>query len=66
MFQKYQPGTGGDGSEEVLSRIDVLMGELTRLMDSLENTNSGGIIGNFGGLNNQTFQNLMQRLNDTT
>ena len=49
-----------------MSRIDVLMGELTRLMDSLENTQTGVVLGSFGGLNNQTFQNLMQRLNDTT
>ncbi|CDW82224.1 UNKNOWN [Stylonychia lemnae] len=61
--QKYQPGTGGDGSEEVLSRIDMLMGELTRLMDSLENTSQNF---NFNFNNNQTFQNIMQRLNDTT
>lgn len=39
------PGTGGDGSEEVISRIDLLMGELTRLMDSLENNNSGAYTG---------------------
>ena len=35
-FTKYTPGTGGDGSEELITRIDVLMGELTRLMDNLE------------------------------
>lgn len=39
------------------------MGELTRLMDSIENNTSGAYT---GGVNNQTFQNLMQRLNDTT
>jgi hypothetical protein len=43
------PGTGGDGSEEVITRIDILMGELTRLMDSLESNNSGAYT---GGVNN--------------
>jgi hypothetical protein len=46
------PGTGGDGSEEVMSRIDNLMGELTRLMDSLENNSSAAYT---GGVTNQTF-----------
>jgi hypothetical protein len=36
-------GTGGDGSDEVISRIDLLMNELTRLMDSLENTNNNSV-----------------------
>ena len=37
---KYTPGTGDDGSEEMWNRVDVLMTELTRLMDGLENTNA--------------------------
>lgn len=37
---KYTPGTGDDGSEEMWNRVDVLMTELTRLMEGLENTNA--------------------------
>lgn len=35
---KYTPGTGGDGSEELMHRIDLYVGELTRLWESLEIT----------------------------
>ncbi len=47
-------GTGDDGSEEIRQRIDILMAELTRLMDSLDNPASqnnttDNNLGNFTG-----------------
>ena len=43
---KYTPGTGEDCPEEAYQRIDYLMAELTRIMDSLDQTSAGGIISN--------------------
>lgn len=62
MAERVVPGTGDEGTE-VFARVENLMVELTRLMDTGEFTQ---IQNNPSFQNSANMVNLIQRLNDTS